>query len=812
MSPPSAPESPQPADAADSGVGLDAAWLDAAAAGLDAAGRAQLARAAASVADRFAGQQSITGEPLIVHAAGVGRILASLHTDAATRVAAVLAALPTDLQAPPQSLRIDPLTADFGDDVARLVQGAHALLRLGVMARHASDSAAGSGTQKEMQRKMLLAMAADLRIVLMRLASRLQSLRWHAATKVPCDPQLARETLDLYAPLANRLGIWQIKWEMEDLAFRFTDPDRYKQIAKLLEEKRVEREAFIRDAVARMGDALAKAGIAAEVSGRPKHIYSIWNKMRAKKLDFAHLYDLRALRIIVGDVRDCYAALAMVHAMWTPVGQEFDDYISRPKPNGYRSLHTVVADGDGKPFEVQIRTREMHQFAEYGMAAHWRYKEAGPRGGQVSASSDYDRQLSWMRQLLAWSADVDSAPAESAGSGAVSSGTGAAAAGTPADPAATGAVDTGLSTEIGATLAPPTNASRPVPQAGSSRNARRGGAIAGADTGQHIYVLTPQARVIELPAGSTPVDFAYHLHTDLGHRCRGARVDGQLVPLQTHLATGQTVEIVSAKSGGPSRDWLNPQLGFLASPRARSKVRAWFNAIELQQRITQGQALIEKELQRLGKTAVNLEQLAQQLGFARADDLYVAAAKEEFSLRQIDSAFQQPASAESTAPQVVTHASRAESTEKSGKSGVLVVGVGSLMTQLARCCRPAPPDEIVGFVTRGRGVSIHRTDCHSYAALASREPERSIEVTWGKTGGTLYPVDVSIRAHDRSGLLRDLSEVFAKLRLNVIGVNTQSRSSLAHMVFTVEVPDGEALSRALAALTEVAGVTGAARK
>ncbi|MFC4274993.1 RelA/SpoT family protein [Achromobacter aloeverae] len=785
MSAPPVPESPQPAGAADSGVGFDAAWLDAAAAGLDAAGRAQLESAARWVADRYTGQQSVTGEPLVVHAAGVARVLAGLHTDAATRVAAVLAALPVDLQAPPQNLRADPLAAAFGDDVARLVQGAYALLRLGVMARHASDSAAGSGTQKEMQRKMLLAMAADLRIVLMRLASRLQSLRWHAATKVACDPRLAHETLDLYAPLANRLGIWQIKWEMEDLAFRFTDPDRYKQIARLLEEKRVEREAFIRGAVARMEEALAKAGIAAEVSGRPKHIYSIWNKMRVKKLDFSHLYDLRALRVIVGDVRDCYAALALVHAMWTPVGQEFDDYISRPKPNGYRSLHTVVADEDGRPFEVQIRTREMHQFAEYGMAAHWRYKEAGPRGGQVSASSDYDRQLSWMRQLLAWNDEM--ASSDEAGAGGVD------------------AAEAPLPAGAGAGMATANAAG----QAGAPRQARK--AAVAADAGEHIYVLTPQARVIELPAGSTPVDFAYHLHTDLGHRCRGARVDGQLVPLQTRLATGQTVEIVAAKSGGPSRDWLNPQLGFLASPRARAKVRAWFNAIELQQRITQGQALVEKELQRLGKTAVNLEQLAQQLGFARADDLYVAAAKDEFSLRHIDSAFQQPAP-DAEPPQVVTHASRAESTEKSGKSGVLVVGVGSLMTQLARCCRPAPPDEIVGFVTRGRGVSIHRTDCHSYAALASREPERVIEVTWGKTGGTLYPVDVSIRAHDRSGLLRDLSEVFARLRLNVIGVNTQSRSSLAHMVFTVEVPDGEALSRALAALMEVAGVTSAARK
>jgi GTP pyrophosphokinase len=742
------PASPDP----DTLTPLDAAWLDDAAAGLDAEWRDRLGKAAAWAAPRFGDERALTGEPLIRHAAGATRILASLHTDGATRVAALFAALPADLSSPAPSARHDPVAAEFGADIARLVQGARALLRLGAFARLANDSAADTGTQKEMQRKMLLAMAADLRIVLMRLASRLQSLRWHAAARIACPPMLAQETLDLYAPLANRLGIWQLKWEMEDLAFRFLDGDRYKEIARLLEEKRVEREAFIVDAIARMQAALRKAGIDAEVTGRPKHIYSIWNKMRIKKLDFNQMFDLRALRIIVDDVRNCYAALALVHELWTPLTEEFDDYISRPKPNGYRSLHTVVVDQDGRPFEVQIRTRDMHQFAEYGMAAHWRYKEAGVKGGQVAASSEYDRQLSWMRQLLAWNADMDSSPDRAGMPGA----------------AAGGAAD-------------------------------------------HIYVLTPQARVIELPSGSTPVDFAYHLHTDLGHRCRGAKIDGQMVPLQTRLATGQTVEIVAAKAGGPSRDWLNPQLGFLASPRARAKVRNWFNAIELQQRITQGQALVEKELQRLGKTAVNLEQLAQQLGFARADDLYVAAAKDEFSLRQIDAVFQQPA-AQTEEPGVVTHASRAESTEKGGKSGVLVVGVGSLMTQLARCCRPAPPDAIVGFVTRGRGVSIHRADCHSYAALAEREPERVIDVAWGETGNTVYPVDISVRAHDRSGLLRDLSEVFARLRLNVIGVNTQSRNSLAHMVFTVEVHGGDALGRALAALAEVPGVTGAARK
>ncbi|MEK0095027.1 bifunctional (p)ppGpp synthetase/guanosine-3',5'-bis(diphosphate) 3'-pyrophosphohydrolase, partial [Bordetella pertussis] len=674
------------------------------------------------------------------------RILASLHTDQATRVAAVLASLPADLNAPAPTLRNDPVASEFGVEVARLVQGARALLRLGIVARHASDSEAESGSQKEMQRKMLLAMAADLRIVLMRLASRLQSLRWHAETKTPCAAGFARETLDLYTPLANRLGIWQLKWEMEDLAFRFLEPERYKQIAHLLEEKRVEREAFIAEAIARMQEALARAGVVAEVSGRPKHIYSIWNKMRLKGLDFSQMYDLRALRIIVDDVRACYTALGLVHEMWTPLPEEFDDYISRPKPNGYRSLHTVVTDAQGRAFEVQIRTREMHQFAEYGMAAHWRYKEAGARGGQVAASSEYDRQLSWMRQLLAWNSDVED----------------------------------------------------------EGEAARR------AD--QRIYVLTPQARVIELPAGATPVDFAYHLHTDLGHRCRGTRVDGQMVPLNTRLATGQTVEVIAAKSGGPSRDWLNTQLGYLASPRARAKVRMWFNAIELQQRITQGQALVEKELQRLGKTAVNLEQLAQGLGFARADDLYVAAAKDEFSLRQIDAVFQQPAPVAEPEPAALAHARSADSAEKSGKSGVLVVGVGSLLTQLARCCRPAPPDEIAGFVTRGRGVSIHRADCPSYKALAEREPERVIEVAWGKTSDSFYPVDISVRAQDRPGLLRDLSEVFARQRLNVVGVNTQSRQSLAHMVFTVEVRGGESLHKALDALGEVAGVTSAARR
>ncbi|HUH87884.1 MAG TPA: bifunctional (p)ppGpp synthetase/guanosine-3',5'-bis(diphosphate) 3'-pyrophosphohydrolase, partial [Pusillimonas sp.] len=658
----------------------------------------------------------------------------------------LLAVLPDEAR--PSDKQKSPLLKIFGPEVAALVQGTRSLLRLGQIAGKSRDESTDRQDQNEMQRKMLLAMAADLRIVLLRLASRTQSLRWFAESRTPCPPEFAREAMELYAPLANRLGIWQLKWEMEDLAFRFLQPDTYKDIARQLEERRAERESFIAEVVHELQTMLADAKVSGSVSGRPKHIYSIWSKMRNKNLSFDKLYDLRALRVIVEDERACYAVLALVHARWTPISEEFDDYISRPKPNGYRSLHTVVADAKGRSFEIQIRTHEMHVFAEYGMAAHWRYKEAGAQGGTQRATGEYDRKVSWMRQLLAWGGDE--APGEAAAS--------AVQAQEPAAP-------------------------------------------------ERIYVMTPQARVIELPQGATPIDFAYYLHTDLGHRCRGARVDGQMVPLLTQLKTGQTVEIIAAKSGGPSRDWLNPQLGYLASPRSRAKVRAWFNAIELQERISSGQGMVEKELQRLGKTAVNLEQLAQQLGFAQADDLYVAVAKDEFSLRQIDQALRTPADQTQSDTDATVFTQGQANVVRTGKSGVLVMGVDSLLTQLARCCRPAPPDPIAGFVTRGRGVSIHRRDCPSFAALAASQAERVIEVDWGDTGETVYPVDVSIHAQQSANLLRDLSDVFGRLRLNVVGVNTQSRRSLAHMVFTVEVRNGEQISRALTALNELPGVT-----
>uniref|UniRef100_UPI003571293A RelA/SpoT family protein n=2 Tax=Pigmentiphaga litoralis TaxID=516702 RepID=UPI003571293A len=725
------------------------AWNLVANDGLSFDAQEELRQALAWALPRFERDGVVGEESLAGHAAGVVAILSGLQVDVHTRMAAMLATAVgnREVNANPSK---DPVTLRFGAEIGRLVHGFRALIRLGQVTRDASDSSAGSGAQSEMLRKMLLAMAADLRIVLMRLASRLQTLRWHAQSKLPLEESVARETLELYAPLANRLGIWQIKWEMEDLAFRFLEPVRYKEIARLLEEKRVERELFINQAVTRVSAALAAAGIAGEVTGRPKHIYSIWNKMRNKRMDFASLFDLRALRIIVDDIRTCYTALSLVHNLWTPVPNEFDDYISRPKPNGYRSLHTVVYDDDGRPFEVQIRTEEMHQFAEFGMAAHWRYKEAGAKGGNVSADSEYDRKLSWIRQLLAWKSDV----------------------------------------QVDETL----------------------GATALDQLDDNIYVLTPQARVIELPSGATPVDFAYQVHTDLGHRCRGARVDGVMVPLNTRLITGQTVEVITTKSGGPSRDWLNPQLAYLASQRSRAKVRAWFNAIDIQQRIAQGQGMLDKELQRLGKTATNLEQLAQQLGFACADDLYVAIAKDEFGLRQVGSAFETPTVEPEIELAALNRPSLSESPAHAGKSGVLVVGVDSLMTQLAKCCRPAPPDLISGFVTRGRGVSIHRRDCKSFLALADRERERIIDVTWGDTRDAVYPVDIVVMSADRHGLLRDISEVFARQRINVIGVNTQSRQLQARMVFTAEVGNAEHLNKALAGIRDVVGVVEVSRR
>ncbi|PNO76454.1 RelA/SpoT family protein [Burkholderia cenocepacia] len=725
----------------------------------------------AFVRERAGDARLSSGELLADHSAGTAAIMRTLNVDPHAMQAAALFVLTPHLSDPEREL-----TERFGDEVARLVSDVRKLLRLGTVSLRAAQNAAkpDSGrdaaeerrTQIEALRKMLLAFAQDIRVVLIRLASRLQSLRYYAAAKLDPPPGVARETLEIYAPLANRLGIWQLKWGLEDLAFRFEDPVTYKRIAKLLDEKRIEREAYVTQAIARLQHELAQAHIQADVSGRPKHIYSIWRKMRGKELDFSELYDVRAFRVIVPDIKDCYAVLGIVHHLWQPVPKEFDDYISRPKPNGYKSLHTVVIGDDGRAFEVQIRTQEMHRFAEYGVAAHWRYKEAGARGygGQFSASDKYDEKIAWLRQLLAWKDDVEDGTEVSG------------------DQAWAQLRETSLDDD-------------------------------------HIYVLTPQARVIALPRGATPVDFAYHLHSELGHRCRGARVDGVMVPLNTSLANGQTVEIVAVKEGGPSRDWLNLQLGYLKSSRARQKVRAWFNSIEQEENVAHGRALVEKTLQREGKTSVNLDNLAAKLGFKSPEELFSVVGKEEFSLRNVEHALSDapPPEPAPEAPADFEKRSSGASVAHGASTGVLVVGVDALLTQLARCCRPAPPDPISGFVTRGKGMSIHRSDCPTFRRMVERAPERVLQTTWsadvlGGRGASVYPVDLMIEASDRQGLLRDISEVFAREKINVVGVKTQSRRNAAFMQFTVEVSNSAQVQRACTLLGEVQGVVRAGRK
>ena len=718
---------------------------------------AELARARAFAEPLLQGHTLDTGEEAFTHAEGVAAILRTMGAAPSMQAAAYLV-YAGDLLTRPDEL----VAKAFGASYAGLVINTRRLFAIGRAAREATVLHERQAEQTERVRKMLLAFSRDLRVVLLRLASRLQTLRWFAAGKRDCPAVLAREALQVFAPLANRLGIWQVKWEMEDLSFRFLQPDDYKRVASLLDGKRTEREREVEAARRRLAVALAEQGIQAEVRGRPKHLYSIWKKMQGKGLDFEGVLDVRALRVIVATLPDCYAALSRVHEIYRALPGEFDDYIARPKANGYQSLHTVVQDGDGRAIEVQIRTRAMHEHAEHGVAAHWAYKEAGAKGyAGVNAAGEFEARVAEarkavLRQLLAWERDFS------------------------------------------------------------------GQAAAGADApgfDDRIYVFTPQATVVELPTGATPIDFAYSVHTDLGHRCRGARVDGAMLPLNKPLANGQTVEIIAAKEGGPSLDWLNPEQGYLHSARARTKVRAWFNALAQQATIARGREVVEKLLQREGKTALKLVDLAVQLGFKSADALFEVVGKDELSLRSIE-ALLRPTEAAPTADELI--AKRRPRTQDTG-GGVLVVGVDSLLTNLARCCRPAPPDAIGGYVTRGKGVAIHRRDCSNFRELQARAPERVIAVAWGTKrtakGGAevaVYPVDVIVEASDRQGLLRDISEVFAKEKMNVSGVRTQTvrdgPRGTAWMTFTVDVVDTGGLASVLARVAQLAGVRSARRK
>jgi GTP pyrophosphokinase len=643
-------------------------------------------------------------DPMRAHARGVQQILCGLGLDEPGQIAAslycCLAHLP--LTAAAKRDVYAQVKHRFGVEVTSLLQDACKLDELDqkmlLTAKISARQSELAQQQIEALRKMLLAFARDIRVVLIRLASILQIFRAAAQLRIPPTPRLIHQALDIYAPLANRLGIWQIKWELEDLAFRFDQPVVYHQIAQALDQKRVEREELIHRAVATLTTALQAEGLHAQVSGRAKHIYSIWKKMQAKSRGFDDLYDVRALRMIVDEVKDCYTALGLVHNLWLPIPKEFDDYIARPKPNGYRSLHTVVTDGQGQAFEVQIRTQDMHQFAEFGIAAHWRYKEQDKP--EVSAPASYAKKIACLRQLLAWKEDAS------------------------------------VLSEQQSTI---------------WEQAKR------TELDDHIYVLTPQAQIVALPQGATPIDFAYHLHTELGHRCRGARVDGTMVSLNTPLHNGQTVEVIAAKRGGPSRDWLNLNFGYLVSRLARTKVRAWFRALEG-------------------------EQPALQLP---------------------------KASSISPRPKASDHAP-ARSQAK-GRGNVLVVGVSTLLTQLAQCCRPVPPDPIVGFITRGKGVSIHRTACASLAQLRRRGRERIIETSWGAQASN-YCVDVRVQTEDKHDLLRHCTDIFLRRKIRIITLRRLLKGGVVWLEFTLEISKVADLQPSLREISALEGVLSAQRK
>lgn len=678
---------------------------------------------------------TVTGTPMLPQAVASASIVADLRLDANAVIAALLFAMPDVNNKAAEDIQLR-----FGDDVAQLVEQIRRIRELvGVLAHpdvhHKPEDA---HQQIEALRKMILAMAEDMRAVLIRLAWRTQAM--HAAADAPeaIRRRLARETTDLYAPLANRMGVWQIKWELEDLSFRYLHPESYKRIAKLLDERRVDRENFIANVMATLRQELEAAGIKADIMGRPKHIYSIWKKMQQKKLDFSEVYDVRAVRVLVDDVKDCYTVLGIIHHLWQPIPGEFDDYISHPKGNFYRSLHTAVIGPENKALEVQIRTFEMHEHSEYGVAAHWRYKEGGQH------DSKYQEKIAWLRQLLDWREDM--------------------------------AKGNQLADAFKAELFDDT-----------------------------IYVLTPAGRVIELPKGATPVDFAYSVHTDLGHRCRGAKVNGQIVPLYTPLENGQRIEILSVKEGGPSLDWLHQ--GYVKSHRAMSKIRHWIKQQHQDVAIAAGHALFEKEATRAGLSNSKLDAIAARLGMKTIDEVYLTLGQGELSLRELSqvltAVMEPPAPPMPINPDDLIRAARAD---QHGK-GVLIEGVDQLMTMLAKCCKPVPPDAVVGFVTKGRGISIHRTDCTTLKRLAAGAPERLIRADWGKSHtGQVFAVDILVEAHDRQSLLRDLSEVLAREKINVTAVNTLSKDHRAYMRFTIEIRDTDQLQRIFVRLSEVQGV------
>ena len=684
-----------------------------------------LTRAAEWLADHGDAQVTETGEPLTAHSLGTAAVLAGMRFDAETVAAALLAGLPK------AALEHDQLVAAFGPHLTALVEGAAKLSRM----EHLFTQINAQGGQSEALRQMLLAMTDDIRVVFIKLAERTQALREVADQEESLRRKVASGVRELYAPLANRLGVWQLRGELEDLSCRYLEPDTYRSIARQLDETRLDREWYIERVIDHLSAALAQDGLSGfSVTGRPKHIASILAKMRKKHLSFDEVYDVRALRVLVRDVKDCFHVLGLVHSLWQAIPGQFDDYISR--------LHTAVVGPDNKALEVQIRTFDMHQEAELGVAAHWRYKEGGGKGQDGDGVQD---KIAWLRQLLAWKQEL---------------------------------VD---SQEL----------------AQHFRNEL---------FQDEVFVLSPQGKVVALPAGATPLDFAYAVHTELGHRCRGAKVDGLLVSLDTPLATGQRVEILTVKQGGPSRDWLNPHQGVLKTHRARAKVRQWFKQQDHATHVQSGRALLDKEVHRLNLLNANLDKIAARLKFANLDELCAALGRGDLGPGQLDRVLQEEFLPPPEKPLV------AASKRKAEKGDVLLEGEPGLLTQMAGCCKPAPPDPIVGYTTQGRGVTIHRADCRMITRLPREKRVRLLHAAWGGGPDQVFAVDVELLAEDRHGLLKDVSEILAQEKINVIRVNTQSQHESALMEFTLEVRDLAQLTRFLTRVERVRGMHEARRK
>jgi len=681
-----------------------------------------LIRRAYEVAARaHASQTRATGEPYVEHAVAVADILADLQLEAEPLAAALLHDVPEDT-----TFTLKDVRAQFGDEVAKLVDGVTKLALMREMSR--SREGALAEAQAENLRKVFLATVDDIRVIMIKLADRLHNMRTLFGLAEEKQARIAQETLDIYAPLANRLGIWELKWQLEDLALRYLDPHQYQQIASLLAEKREEREQYIARVLKVLRSRLEEEGIQADISGRPKHIYSIYRKMQEKDRDFEEIYDVRGVRVLLDDIRDCYAVLGIVHGMWRPIPGQFDDYIASPKDNLYQSLHTAVIGPEGRPLEIQIRTWEMHRVAEYGIAAHWRYKEHTKRDLSLEA------KIAWLRQVSEWRQDV-------------------------------------------------TDAREFVESLKSDVLPER------------VYVFTPKGDIVDLPRGATPVDFAYYIHTEIGHRCRGAKVNGRLVPLNTKLRTGEKVEILTAKKGGPSRDWLNSQLGYINTARARSKVRQWFKVQERKENIAEGRAVLEKELHRLGLEQKSFDQIAALFKYEDVDTFLAAIGYGDVSPQQIATKLAEISEQPLFFPEPILPASSVV--------GVQVKGVGDLMTRLAHCCNPVPGDPIIGYITRGTGITVHHRDCPNIKNL---DTERLIEVDWGITREA-YPVLIRIEAFDRAGLLRDLAAIVADEGISMSAVNVSTHDdNTASIQATLQIAGIEQLREVLSRLEGVRDV------